>query len=262
MTKTRLQTIDRLFDIIEQIQVSKGSGVTALAQELDMPKSTVHSHLSTLEARGYVEQGTEGKYHLTLQFFALGASVRDYRTIYWNVRPLLMDLAEETGESVSYIVETNGRLVFVGTELGEDAIQTDINPGFMTRLHTTPEGKLLLAHLPEARRERLIEDIDFPIQNSQGKANFRAELDGIREEGVAYSHESIVENVTAIAAPIIDNKETFHGAVVIAGPSLRFGEERLEAIKETLLYKIGEFNVNITYHTSDYTTEPEISTRP
>lgn len=261
MTASTIGSINRAFDIIEHIQMVDGAGVTELAGQLGMPKSTVHSHLTTLRDRGYVSKDEDGTYRLSLQFLVLGGSVRERRTIYGLVQPLLEELAQETGEGVSYIVEHNGKLVFVGTAHGEDAIKTDVHIGFCTDMHTTPEGKLLLAFLPDERRNAILDDIDFPIDNRVGRASFLAELDDIREAGVAYSKESIVKNVTAISAPIIDNQDVLHGVVVIAGPSLRFDEERIEELTELLRYKISEFNIRITYERSENVMENHISTR-
>lgn len=261
MTSTTLRSIDRLFDIIEHIQMVDGAGVTEVATELDMPKSTVHSHLNTLRQRGYVTKDPDEQYHLSLQFLVLGGSVREHRTIYKLVEPLLYELAQETGEGASYIVEHNGRLVFVGSAHGEDAIKTEVHMGFATAMHTTPEGKLLLAYLPEERREVILDDIDFPIDNRVGRASFTAELEDIREEGVAYSHESIIKNVTAISAPIIDNNDVLHGVVVIAGPSARFDDDRVEEITDLLRYKISELNISLTYERSENVVTNQLTTR-
>src|SRR6056297_1568748 len=123
MSTQNIGSINRVFDIIEQLQKMNGAGVTELSDRLNMPKSTVHSHLKTLYERGYVDRDADGSYHPGLQFLALGGTVREYRTIFKLVRPLMMDLADETGESVTYFIENNGKLVVVGSSMGENAIK-------------------------------------------------------------------------------------------------------------------------------------------
>ncbi|UWG50921.1 DNA-binding transcriptional regulator, IclR family [Halalkaliarchaeum sp. AArc-CO] len=261
MSRNGIRAIDRMFDIVEHIQYVDGAGVSKLAEDLGMAKSTIHSHLSTLERRGYVVQDEDNSYHLSLRFFVLGGIVREKRTAYRHVRPLLKEIAEETGESVTYVVESDGKMVFMGNERGEEGIQTDIHAGFCTELHTTPEGKLILAHLPEEKRSRLLDQIKFPLKNRIGRASLTAELERIREDGFAYGRESIVESVGTVAAPIVDNQDRFHGAVVVAAPSLRFDDERVEEIAEILQYKIGKLNINITYQDLTYRIESDIKTR-
>lgn len=261
MSRNGIQAIDRMFDIIEHIQHIEGGGVSTLAEDLGMAKSTVHSHLSTLERRGYVVQDGDNRYHLGLRFFVLGGMIREKRTVYRHVQPLLKEVAEETGESVSYIVEADGKMVFVGSERGEEGIQTDLYTGFCTDLHTTPEGKLVLAFLPEEKRSRILDRLKYPLENRIGHASFVAELEEIREDGIAHGRESIVESVGTVAAPIVDNQGRFHGAVVVAAPSLRFDDERVEEISEILQYKIGKLNINITYQDLTYRIDSDLKTR-
>lgn len=261
MSTPPIRSVDRLFDIVEQVQKMNGAGVTVLATELGMPKSTVHSHLKTMERRGYVTKEADGTYHLSLQFLVLGGAVRSNRTIHRLVTPLMRDIAEETGESVSFIAEHRGGLVFVGSESGEHAIETNVHVGFRIDLYTIREGMLLLAFLPEERRRSILNDIDFPLENNVGRARFEVELDRIAEEGIVVSNETIHRNVTAVSVPIIDNEDRLHGAIVVAGPSMRFDEDRIEEMTDLLRYKVSEFNVNITYRTPQKIVENAISTK-
>ncbi|MDZ7849526.1 MAG: IclR family transcriptional regulator [Halodesulfurarchaeum sp.] len=261
MAHAPIGAVDRLFDIIETIQVRDGAGVSELAEELDMAKSTVHGHLATLKERGYLVQDEASRYHLSLTFLTLGGAVRQVRTIYSHVEPLLAEIASETGESVNYVIESQGKMTFVGSVLGEEGIRTEVDVGFRTDLHTTPEGKLVLAHLPASRRRELLDEIEFPIGNSVGRAAFTAELDEIREAGIAYGNETIVKNVSTVSVPVIDNEDIFYGAIVVAGPSLRFTQDRVESIKETLQYKVGKLNIDLTYETQESVVENRLETQ-
>lgn len=260
MAQAPIGAVDRLFDIVEAIQVRNGAGVSELAAELDMPKSTVHGHLATLKQRGYLVQDEANEYHLSLQFLTLGGAVRRQRTIYDLVEPMMAEIAAEVGETVNYVVESQGKLVFADVHSGQEGIRTEVDVGYRTDLHTTPEGKLVLAHLPEPRRSELIDRIEFPIDNTVGRAAFRAELESIREEGVAYGTETIIKNVTTVAAPVMDNEDTFYGAIVVAGPTLRFTGDRLDAVIETLRYKIGKLNIDLSTETAELVAENELRT--
>lgn len=256
-----IDSVNRLFDIIESVRAHDGAGVSELAAELEMPKSTIHGYLSTLKDRGYLEQDGEDRYHLSLRFLALGGSVRQSRTIFGHVESLLAEIANETGESVNYVMESQGNLVFIGAVRGEEGIRTEVDLGYHTDLHTTPEGKLVMAFLPEPRRKEILDQIEFPVQNSVGRAAFSAELEEIREEGVAYSNETIVKNVATVSVPVIDNEDVFYGAIVVAGPSVRFTDEYVESIKETLQFKVGKLNINLTYETEESMLRDDIGMR-
>ncbi|MFW6458078.1 MAG: IclR family transcriptional regulator [Halodesulfurarchaeum sp.] len=250
-----IQSVDRLFDIIETLQARNGAGVSELASSMDMPKSTVHGHLSSLEKRGYVEQLKDDTYHLSLKFLTLGGKVRHQRTIFNEVEPLLAEIAEETGERVNYVIESRGDLVFVGSTMGKDGIRTEVDIGYRGAIHDTPEGKITLACLPKQRRECLLDRIDFPIGNSVGRAAFTAELEKLCEEKIAHGNKTIIKNVSTVSAPIIDNKDVFYGTVVVAGPTLRFTPDRIDDITEILRNKIGKLTIDLSYDAGAPTAE-------
>lgn len=82
--------------------------MTNIANELELAKRGVHKHLKTMEEQGYViKQGTE--YRLGLQFFNRGVYTRTQSDIPQSVRPLLEEIAEETGESTWCTVPEYGR---------------------------------------------------------------------------------------------------------------------------------------------------------
>lgn len=66
-----VQSIDRLFDIIETLSSSShGMTLTDLSTAVGLHVSTTHRLLASLVARGYVQKDIEtGKYRLTMRFF-------------------------------------------------------------------------------------------------------------------------------------------------------------------------------------------------
>ena len=260
MNQAPIGSVNRAFDIIETIQIRNGAGVSELAGELNMAKSTIHDHLQTLTKRGYLTQDDDDQYHLSLYFLTLGGAVRRSRTIFDHVEPLLAEIAEETGESTNYVVESQGDLTFVGSAVGEEGVRTEVDVGFRTELHTVPEGRLVLAHLPEERRKTLLDRIDFPVANNVGRASFVAELEDLKETGVASGNKTIVKNFSSVSVPVVDNQNHFYGAVVVAGPSLRFTDERIESITETLQYTVSRLNISLSYESQASVVENQIRT--
>ena len=61
-----IASVTRALDIVEALWTLEGAGVTELADYLDMSKSTVHSHLATLDRKGYAV-AEEGIYRLGLR---------------------------------------------------------------------------------------------------------------------------------------------------------------------------------------------------
>lgn len=81
----QVHVVNRTLDLGEELHQREKSGVTELADELDLSKSIVHNHLNTLESRGYV-LNDEGTYKPSLKLLDLGERQRKRFTIYRDGR--------------------------------------------------------------------------------------------------------------------------------------------------------------------------------
>jgi DNA-binding IclR family transcriptional regulator len=241
--------VETLLTIIETLEASGGMRVTALADEIDMADSTVHSHLATLEANGYVVK--EGDvYQLGGRFLRFGEHVRNRRAAYEMAKPKVKLLAEETGERCQFIVEEHGRGVYLHRETGNQAVWTDSGLGNRIYLHATASGKALLAALPDERVETIIERWDMPELTTNTITDpdeLREELTAVREQGYATNREESTEGLHAIGVTIHGDDEII-GAISISGPSHRIQGELLEReIPDRLLGTANELMLNIRY---------------
>lgn len=260
MAKQKINTVNKTFDIVEILLQEQGCTLVELTNKMDLSKSAVLAYLNTLTERGYITKNEDGTYEASLQFLVMGGEIRRQKTIFDSVRPLMRELAFQTGESVSYNVERGGKLVYVGMQLGERAIETDVHVGLKTDLHSNTQGKMLLAHLSEPRREAIVNGLDFPLDNQKDAATFRAELKELRDKEVISGTNAIVNDVTVISAPIIDIESKVHGSITVAGPTVRFTEERIKEIENDLLYMIGDLNISLSFTDSPSTITNYIST--
>jgi len=106
-----VKSIEAMFTIVEALKQLDGAGVTELADHLELPKSTIHNYLATLEQEEYVvKEGTT--YRVGLRFLDLGAYARDQVEMFEVAKPELEHLASETGELANLLVEEeHGRVV-------------------------------------------------------------------------------------------------------------------------------------------------------
>jgi DNA-binding IclR family transcriptional regulator len=247
-TNNTVGSDERMLDIIQALKERTTAGVTELATALDMPKSTVHVHLSTLKQRGYVVQDDDQKYRLSLRFLDIGMMARETQEMYDEVMPKLDELADETDEKVWWTVEENGKAVFIAKSLGSRAIQTNARIGQHIDLYRLAAGKAILAHLADEKRERIIDGYDFPLSDGQSREDLETELDEIREQGVAYGTEDFLKGVTGVGAPLRDNSGNVYGAISVSGPADRLDSDRLEYELSDLVRGIsGELRVNLSY---------------
>ena len=76
----RIQAVENVFEIIEEIGARNDCGVTELANQLEIPKSTAHVYLKTLQEIGYVTS-RDSKYQLSLRFLGLGGKIRHGKSV-------------------------------------------------------------------------------------------------------------------------------------------------------------------------------------
>jgi len=239
----------RMLDILEALQGHRSVGVTALATELGMPKSTVHSHLSTLKEEGYVVQNSDETYELGLKFLDMGTTARENNAIHAEVKPKLDKLAAETNEKAWCVVEEHGSAVFLAKAVSGRAIRTNARVGQHVPLYRLAAGKAILANLPENRRTDILDGYEFPLDGTDiTRSNFETELETIRKDGIAFVSEQFIHGVSGVAAPVLDTTDRVYGAISVSGPATRLFGDRLETeIADLVRGMAGEIRVNLSY---------------
>ncbi len=246
-----IRAVENALVLIEAIDRLEGeAGVTELAAETDLAKSTVHDHVETLVDHGYVVRDG-GTPELSYRVLQLGERRRRRTSHIDAAERAVGELARRTGERTHYAVLDGTRVVFLLTETGETAVRTDVQPGEAVPLHATATGKVLLAHAPPDRREELISTVELSALTENtitDAAVLRDELVSIREEGLARSEEEYIQNLWSASAPVFDGENELVGALSVSAPASRFDREAVAAdLTTALLEAVEEFALSITY---------------
>lgn len=231
-----IQATEISFRIVEEIRRRNVAGVSALADELDLSKSTVHDHLTTLVDLGYVERAGS-KYRLGLSFLTLGGNARQHEELYEVASTVVDELAAETEERVKIVVERNGKGIYLYQARGTKAIQTDTHVGATVHLHSTAAGKAMLAHLPPEKVESVIDEYGLPAHTEHtitAPASLRRELETVRSEGIAFDDQERMEGIRCIAAPLTRDGDLL-GSISLSGPKTRiYGDRFRTELPETV----------------------------
>lgn len=225
-----VKAVDTMLDIVEALCELNGATVTELGDHLGLSTSAVHTHLKTLENRGYLICD-DHIYRPSLRFFGIGEHVKREHVLIFNAgREEVQKLAEETGEFGWIMVEDRGRGIYVFKHRGSDAVETgNFPPGRPTPLHATACGKAILAHLPTDRVEEIIDRFGLEQVTKNTITDEEAlyeELEAVREQGYAVSSEEAVHGIRAVAAPVLDDDESVLGSISISGPVSRITGDR------------------------------------
>ncbi|WP_313692401.1 IclR family transcriptional regulator [Halorarum halobium] len=237
-------------EIVELLRELGGARVSEVAEQMDMPTSTAHDYLRTLEQEEYlVKEGS--LYQISTRYLQLGEQARLRRKAFEVTKPEIDELAEKTGEHANLMIEEHGRGVFLYKARGSVAVQLDTHAGMRVPLQTTALGKSMMAHRPREEVEAILDRHGMPKVTESTITSREAlfdELDQIRERGYAYDDEERVKGMRCIAAPIIGENERAIAAVSVSGPKSRMRKERYtEEVPELVLSSANVVEVNLTY---------------
>ncbi|MFC6723340.1 IclR family transcriptional regulator [Halobium palmae] len=243
-----LTTIEHTFEVLEWILSNNGGTSAEIADRLDVSSSTAHRYLSTLVKEGYLVR-EDGRYHLALKFLALGEQARTRKDVYTNAEEYTQMLAEESGCRSSFIVEEGRRGIYVYTSPGSHSVWTRSTIGKRIPLHATAGGKALLAHLPEERVDRIIEDgLERKTEHTiTSSSRLRETIADVRDRGYAFNREEQIEGVNAVGAPVLTDTGNLIGAFSISGPSNRLRDERFtDELPQILLGITNEYELRVS----------------
>ncbi|NHN65605.1 IclR family transcriptional regulator [Haloarcula sp. JP-Z28] len=246
-----LQTVSTASQVMRTLKELDGAGVTELATELDISKSTAHIHLMTLVENGLVVK-RDSKYELALRLFAFGEYVRSRNPLYRHGKPQVDELADKTGQYVHIVTEESGRAINLYQVKGDTSVSGEYQtskPQQRDRLHYTASGKAILAFLPKQRVNEIIDRHGLPERTSNTVTDPDAlfeELTTIHERGYAYNDEEEIEGFRAIGAPIRTPDGGVLGSLSVSGPTSVLQEERFEeTLPEKVVNSANVIEVNI-----------------
>src|SRR5688572_10750282 len=145
-----VQSVERAVTILEILARLGEAGVTELAGEIGVHKSTAFRLVSTLEQRGLVEQSEDrGKYRLGMGILRLAGATTARLDVVQEARPICRKLSADTGETVNIAVLSDRSALYLDQIAGASALQPHNWVGQHIPLHATSNGKVLLSELDE-----------------------------------------------------------------------------------------------------------------
>lgn len=218
-------------------------GVSELAAELGLHKSTVSRLLATLENRGLVRREGD-RFFPGWELARLGALAMRGFALVRTAAEEMKRLADETGETVNLAVRDDDRALNVHQVDSAHFIGVTDWTGRAPPLHATANGKVLLA-FGDRRLPR--ELVRLTRKTVVDRGELRAELDRVRREGFAVAQEELELGLNAVAAPVFDCFGACLAAVSVSGPAYRLSERRLADAGDLCVATANEVSVKLGY---------------
>lgn len=234
-----VQSVDRAVSVLEILAQRGEAGVSEVAADIGVHKSTAFRLLAALEERELVEQTQDrGKYRLGFGILRLASAVPGQLDVIHQARAICEQLAAHVGETVNIAVRRSHFVVNIDQARGPSAVATHNWVGELTPLHATSSGKVLLAYMtPEERRKALAESglERLTPHTITSQRDLDAQVEAAARDGYASSIEELEEGLNAVAAPVRDHTGRVIAALSVSGPVYRFTEERLREVVPDVL---------------------------
>ncbi len=214
-----------------------------IAEHVGMPKSAAHRLLSDLARYGYVRQvRDQGDYMLTTKLTSMGLGFLGEMGILDAAQPLIDRLAEISGELVRLAVVDERSLTWVAKAQGATrGLRYDPDMGAVAKLSCSASGLAWLSTLSDEAALELVAAQGFGNVDEYGPnapSTITALLEALKQtraRGFSTTVETFSPGMNAMAAPVCRAGHTTMGTISIAGPSIRFTPERMEALGSTLI---------------------------
>ncbi|USK72119.1 IclR family transcriptional regulator [Peribacillus asahii] len=247
-----VKSVSRALDIIAILGTKQqGLGVTEIANQMDINKSSVYRILSTLVQYGYVEQNQEtDRYKLGYKFLEISSKLLESIDLRTEARPFLKELEEETTEVIHLVVYDQGEVVYIEKLEGNQLLRMHSKVGKRAPMHCTSVGKAILAHLPIQVVLNILDQKGMPVHTDKTITNqeeFLQELSKVREVGFALDLEENESGITCIAVPIFDHLGNIIAAISISGPTIRMTDERLEQLSQRMIQVGKQISARLGY---------------
>lgn len=250
MAPGSVQSVDRAVTILEIIARAGLAGVTEIAAELGVHKSTASRIVSTLESRGLVEQDQRrGKYRLGLGILRLAGATTARLDIVEVARPLAKRLAEQTGETINVAVLSEGAALYLDQVAGSATVQSHNWVGQRIPLHATSNGRVLLSGLSDdAIRSTLGPRLkSYTPSTVTSIPRLLHQIAEVREQGWSVVADELEVGLTAVSAPVRNAHGDVVASISASGPGFRFVGDGVDAARELLLAASAEISSRLGF---------------
>lgn len=231
MVEHRIKTLDNAFLILDKLTGRTPLGISELARQTKLSKTTVFRLLKALEYHHVVLQLDQEEYTLgygTLKYQPLPLH---HHLLVDLATPYMKEFTEHTGETINLAIQYDHTIYIIHTEVGEQyLLQSSLTPS--AQLYCSAMGKIILSQMTDKELEdyysqQLVPRTHYSIVTHK---DFQIEKQNILQTQIAYDREEYEYGLTCLATGLFQYKKIV-AVLGCSGPSSRLafkGFKRLE----------------------------------
>ncbi len=233
----QVQSVARAIGILRCFEGNPELGISEIASMMSLNKSTAFGLVNTLATYGLLEQIGNKKYRLGISLFELGNLAISRLDIRSEAREVCAPLSYHYPAAIHIAVHSEGEVIYLDKLNVENNIISVSNVGRRAPMHCTGVGKAMLAYLPKSYLDTYL---TFPLpamtaNTITSREALEAELEQVRQTGIAVDDEEIEPGLYCIAAPVFRRDGTPAAAISLSFPMGTAERVDLETAKKELL---------------------------
>jgi IclR family transcriptional regulator, acetate operon repressor len=212
-------------------------GLTELAREVGLNKTTAFRLLTALESAELIERGKEGHaYRLGPELLRLAAATLGTSGLQTAARATLRALADSTRETATLELLVGDDVLILDEVAGDHVVGVMPSLGTRWPSYATSTGKVMLADLGDEELQRRLPHRlkAFTERTVTNHAALRRELARVRARGYATAVEELEPGFVAIGAPVRSAGGAVLAAISVGGPKSRLGPAFVAEIAKRL----------------------------
>ena len=225
-----IQSVSHALDVLEELAKAPVEiGVTQLSKILKLHKNNVFRLLATLELRGYARQNPETEdYALGVKVLQLGQSYLTQGKLVTRALPILKNLSDTIGETVSLAILQNGHVQYPISIDSKKPVKVSARTAISFPAKQSATGRLLTAQLSDGVLAEIL------AANTPQDAAIRSQLNELRATGQIIDRGALEADVVSISRLVKGLNNDVVGSVEVIIPQYRAKPEAiLGAIEET-----------------------------
>jgi len=226
------QTLTRGLDVLEAVAAG-ATNLAALAEALDLNRSTTHRLAGTLVGRRYLSFAPRVGYALGPKLLELGFQARAQMSLARVAREHIEVLAAATGDTVHLGVLDGPRAFYLDKIPGSRRVEISSRIGERQPLRSTGLGKALILDETESRWREL-----YDYENREGKpydVSLNVWLRRMHEyakAGYTLDLEENEDRIRCVAAPVRDATNDIVGAISVSSAAQYMNDQRMQVLAE------------------------------
>lgn len=235
-----VKSATRVLDILELLaSASAPIGASEVARKLDIPRSSAHVLLLTLEDRNYVLSDSARRYLLSPAlrgpaYSWVGGLRSRLLDVAQKVMQRLVDKVDET--AFLCVLSEREESEYIAKVLCSQEVRCDAQLHAPRAIHSNSPGQVLMAFQSDEKREKYLQRgpfYAFTTSTLTEADQLRAEFLKIRQAGVAMTRDTNTVGVSGLSAPILGPSGEVVASLNLSVPSSRFPKS-VEALMEAV----------------------------